>query len=252
MRLQQVAFVLHHPASAENVGAVARVVANFGLGRLVLVAPPAWDGPARSGEGTGREDALRRARRTARGAEPLLASAEVHADLRAALAGATWACGTSSRAVSGRASLSPRDLAAEVARRSEGGLVAVVFGQERRGLSDAELRACQAVCAIPARPEHPSLNLAQAAAVVAYELAAAAAARPTRALPPETARLATVEALFDLLRDLLGGVGFLDPRSPEVILAEWRRLLARAEATQREVETLTAAARALLRRLASR
>jgi tRNA/rRNA methyltransferase len=195
---------------------------------------------------------LRRARRTARGAEPLLAGAELHADLRKALAGSTWACGTSSRGVSGRPPLSPRDLAAEVARRSEAGPVAVVFGEERRGLSDAELRACQAVCAIPTRPDHSSMNLAQAAAVVAYELGLAGGARAAPAPRQEPARLATVDALFDRLGVLLARSGFLDPRNPDAILAEWRRLLARAEATQREVETLTAGARALLRRSTGR
>lgn len=248
MRLENVAFVLHRPSSAENIGAVARALRNFGLSRLELVAPPAWGGPSRSGEGrTGGEDVLLRARRTARHAADLLERAGLHADLRGALAGATWACGTSSRAPEGWARLSPRELAAEIARRSPAGPVAVVLGEERRGLSDAELSLCQAVCTIPTDPGYDSMNLAQAAAVLAYEIALAGGAGPAPAPPGEPARHATVEALFGALAELLAAAGYLNPQRPEAILYEWRRLLARAEPTQREVEILTAGVRALKR-----
>ena len=68
----------------------------------------------------------------------------------------------------------------------------------------------------------------------------------------EPARHATVEALWDRLRALLGAAGYLNPQNPEHILAELRRLLARAEPTQREVELLLAAMRALERTLRER
>jgi tRNA/rRNA methyltransferase len=250
MDLDPVTFVLHRPSAAENIGAVARVLANFGLPRLSLVAPPAWSGPSRTGEGaSGREDVLLRARRTARHASPLLVQAAVHGDLREALTGCTWACGTSSRAVAGRPVLSPRQLGEEVARRGLAGPVAVVFGEERRGLSDAELDLCQAVCAIPTSAAYDSMNLAQAAAVLAYEIALAAGASSAPAPPEAPARHATVEALFDQLARVLGQVGYLNPQSPELILAEWRRVLSRAEPAQREVELLVAGVRAVARAL---
>ncbi|MFL5261737.1 MAG: rRNA methyltransferase, partial [Anaeromyxobacteraceae bacterium] len=65
------------------------------------------------------------------------------------------------------------------------------------------------------------------------------------------ARHATVEALWTQLTALLGASGYLNPQNPEHILADWRRLLGRAEPTQREVELLLAAVRALARRLAA-
>jgi tRNA/rRNA methyltransferase len=249
MDLTRVTIVLHRPSSAENLGAVARAMKNFGLSRLAIVAPPSWQGPAREGEGTAREDVLRRARRTARRAADLLDRAEVHPDLRSALAGSTWVCGTTSRQPEGRPQLDPRALGAEAARRSPVAEIAVLFGEERRGLSDAELDPCQAVCTIPTAPAYDSMNLGQAAAVVCYELAAA---RPSPlAVPPagEPARADTVEALWDRLRELLSAAGYLNPQNPEHILGDWRRLLARAEPTQREVELLAAAARALLRKV---
>src|SRR5512143_2681831 len=214
MRLENVTFVLHRPSSAENIGAVARVLANFGLARLALVAPASWTGPSRSGERmTGGEAVLRRARRTARRASARLEAAAVHGSLREALAEVTWACGTSSRVVEGRAPLTPRELAAEVARRSEAGPVAVVFGEERRGLSDAELRRCQAVCAIPTDAAYDSMNLAQAAAVIGYELALAGGAAPAPPPGAEPARLATVEALFERLAAVLATAGYSNPQN---------------------------------------
>jgi tRNA/rRNA methyltransferase len=240
--------VLHRPQSAENLGAVARVMKNFGLARLSVVAPPAWSGPPRrGGAGTAREDVLARARRTARKASELLDAADIQGDLRAALRGCTWVCGTTSRAVEGRPSLEPRAVAAEVVRRRAAGDVAIVFGEERRGLSDAELSLCQAVCTIPTTTAYDSMNLAQAVAVVAYELAVAS--RPSAPAPPAEppARHETVEALWERTRALLSAAGFLNPQNPELILAELRRVLARAEPTQREAELLAAAVRALER-----
>ncbi len=278
MNPQNITFVLHRPSSAENIGAVARAMKNFGLSQLALVAPPSWTGaPRGGGTGSAREEVLLRARKTARHASGLLDGASVHGDLRAALAGVTWACGTTSREPEGRPRLSPPVLAEELRRRSALGPVALVFGEERRGLSDRELTLCQAVCSIPTAPAYDSMNLAQAVAVLAYELRLAeprqaealhrsASPAPSSAgtwLPEEAAHLgrapraaeparhATLEALWAQLAGLLGEVGYLNPQNPEHILAEWRLLLARAEPTQREVELLTAAARALSRRLAA-
>ncbi len=253
MLLENVTLVLHRPSAAENIGAVARVMRNFGLRRLAIVAPPSWGGAARSGEGrSGGEDVLLRARRTARRAAVLLEGAAVLPDLASALAGSTWACGTSSRAIEGRPRLSPREVAAELGRRSQAGPVALVFGEERRGLSDAELTLCQAVCTIPTDAAYDSMNLAQAAAVLAYELALGGGASPPQPPAGEPARHATVEALFERLGGLLAQAGYLNPQNPEAILAEWRRLLARAEPTQREVELVTAGLRALGRKLGGR
>ena len=269
MSLGKVRLVLHRPSSADNLGAAARALKNFGFSRLAVVTSPAWEGLPRSGgTGTAREEIMARARRLARHASDVLTSAEFHADLRGALGAATWTCGTTSRDLPGRPRLSPRELAAEVAARAGHGEVAVVFGEERRGLSDAELDLCQAVCSIPTSPAYDSMNLAQAVAVVSYELSLAFAARaagapaasgpaagpavgPQLPQPPrgEPARHATVEALWARLSTLLSAAGYLNPQNPEAILAEWRHLLGRADPTQREIELLLAGAKALERKL---
>jgi tRNA/rRNA methyltransferase len=254
MSLGKVRVVLHRPSSADNLGAAARAMKNFGLSRLVVVTPPAWAGPPRGGGGgTAQADVLVRAARLARHATDLLDRAEFHAELGGALGQATWVCGTTSRAVAGRPQLTPRQLGEEAARRASSGEVAVVFGEERRGLSDAELELCQAVCTIPTSPDYDSMNLAQAVAVLCYELSnGAGPGRPAGAgaAAAEPARRATVEALWERLTALLAAAGYLNPQNPEHILADWRRLLSRAEPTQREVELLLAAVRALERQVA--
>lgn len=260
MSFEKVRIVLHRPANADNLGAAARVMMNFGLSRLAVVVPPAWAGaPRGGGDGTAQDDVLRRAARLARHATVLLDRAEFHPDLASALGPATWVCGTSSRELPGRPRLSPRQLGEEVARRAPTGELALVFGEEQRGLSDAELELCHAVCTIPTSPDYDSMNLAQAVAVLCYELACgggaeAAAEQPASGLgggvgapPSDPARHATVEALWARLQVLLAASGYLNPQNPEQILAEWRRLLTRAEPTQREVELLLAAVRALER-----
>jgi tRNA/rRNA methyltransferase len=246
-----VIFVLHRPSSAENLGAVARVLANFDLPRLSVVAPSSWSGVPRTGRGeNAREDVFRRARRTARKGAAVLESAEVKSDLASALEGTVWACGTTSRAVLGRPQLTPRELGAEVARRAGTGRVAVVLGEERRGLSDSELTLCSAVCTIPTGAAYDSMNLAQAAAVLAYEIALGRGAGLGSLAATEPARHETIEAFWGRMKALLGSAGYLNPQNPDAILAEWRRLLARAEPTQREAELLAAAVRSLERTLA--
>jgi tRNA/rRNA methyltransferase len=154
--------------------------------------------------------------------------------------------------VEGRPQLDPAALGREVARRSAAGPVAIVFGQERRGLSDAELESCQALCAIPTSLAYDSMNLAQAAAVIAWEIASAEATGGPAATPPDPARHETLEALWDRARALLAAAGYLNPQNPDQVLGELRRLLARAEPTQREAELCVAAVRALERLLRER
>jgi tRNA/rRNA methyltransferase len=255
MILEKVTFVLHRPSSAENIGSVARAMKNFGLSRLAIVAPPSWDGlPRGGGEGSARVEVLSRARKTARRAADVLDQASIHPDARSALGAVTWVCGTSSRDLPERPILSPRDLARELCARGARGPVAVVFGEERRGLSDRELSICQAVCRIPTHGAYDSINLAQACTVIAYELAVASSADRDVAgvaMNPgqEPARHELMETLWERLAALLARTGYLNPQNPELILAEWRRVLARADPTQREVELLLAAVRSVARKL---
>jgi tRNA/rRNA methyltransferase len=95
---------------------------------------------------------------------------------------------------------------------------------------------------IPTSPDHPSLNLAQAVLVLAYELYVSAV--PARSLegPPLASAGETADAVQDLRAALLG-IGYLNPDQPDEVLAELRGLLLRARPTAREVTLLRGLAR---------
>jgi tRNA/rRNA methyltransferase len=127
--------------------------------------------------------------------------------------------------------------------------MSVVFGPEANGLSRHELALCHVLVHVPTDPAHPSLNLAQAVLLLAYELRLAALEEPRE---PEglaggqdeaRAPAGDLEQALGDLREALLEIGYLDPASPERILTELRRLVARAGPTVREVTLLRGLAR---------
>jgi TrmH family RNA methyltransferase len=200
---------------------------NMGLRTLRLVGRPA-----------GLDDP--EARSLAYGAWDLLDGAAVHGTLREAVAGSTFVVGTSGRRTSD--AWTPRRLATEAASRAGSGRLSLVFGPEATGLGNDELALCHVRVHIPTSPEHSSLNLAQAVLVLGYEMLLSAETPK----PPEEAPRASageIESVLDDLRAALLGIGYLNPDNPEAILAELRRLIARAGPTPREVALLRGLAR---------
>lgn len=218
------------PARPANVAAAARAMKNMGLRRLTLVDPP----PA---------SFEREARALAYGAWDVLDAARRAASLADAVAGCAFVAGASSRG--GAAAWSPRRLGRSLAERSRGGAAALVFGPEASGLSNQELRLCHETVTIPADPEQPSLNLAQAVLLVAYELRVAPEPETPAGSAGPPAASAVLEDALRALRDGLLAVGYLDPASPDPILAELRRLIARAAPSEREVGLLRGIGRQL-------
>lgn len=230
--LAEVSFVLHRPRSLDNVGAVARVIKNFGLGRLVLVDPLSYS--------------FERARKLAVGAEDVLERLYVHRSLADALAETTFSVATTSRQLVRRRPLSPAELGVRV--EACRGPLAIVFGEEKRGLSDAEIEPCHEVCCIPTERAQPSMNLAQSAAVLAYALRAATRPEAPGGEPRATQR--TLEAAVSEARRALSAAGFLNPQNPEAILGELVRTWTRAGLTPREAELWQNAFRKLADELA--
>jgi tRNA/rRNA methyltransferase len=168
-------FVLVRPRIAENVGAAARALANFGLDDWALVAPPAGD--------------LAAGRRLAVHAEPLIEGVLAVPSLDEAVADCALVIGTTSRRVRGRHPLLPEEAARAAAELAPRGRTALVFGGERDGLSASELERCDAISAVPTDERQPSLNLAQAVVVYAHAVGRAiedrrAAAAHLRTAPP--------------------------------------------------------------------
>jgi tRNA/rRNA methyltransferase len=225
---RMVRLVLVRPRNPENLGAVARVMKNFGLGDWAVVSLGTHDFAA--------------ARRVAVHAEDLLDRPRVVATLDEAVADCAWVVGTSSRRLRGRRRLSPADVASEALRRAPEGRTAVVFGEERSGLTNTELHRCHDLSAIPAAEEQPSLNLAQAVAVYAWELREAALgglAAPA-ALPAGGATDAELSRIEEALRGALRAARFLAGPERHAV-RDLQDTLRRARLSRREARLWLAA-----------
>jgi TrmH family RNA methyltransferase len=121
--------------------------------------------------------------------------------------------------------------------------VALIFGTERTGLTNADLQRCQAAVHIPADPAFSSLNLAAAVQVLSYELRVAQLARGTAAAPGRErdeppATLAELEGFFEHLERALAAIDFFKGRAATTIMNRLRRLFHRAAPSPREVMIL--------------
>jgi len=155
--LSRVSILLCRPRYGGNIGAAARAVKNMGLGGLALVAPEEYS----RGE----------ARMFASNASDVLEGARTFDTIDEAVAGCRIVLGTSRRVKSHRIRImTPRESAGHIIGNLGDGDGAILFGPEDNGLTSAELAQCQGIISIPADERHPSLNLAQAVMVVAYEL----------------------------------------------------------------------------------
>jgi len=223
-RLRIVLVRTTHPG---NIGAAARAMHTMGLTRLTLVAPKHLPD---------RDDAVALA---AHGAH-ILEAAERVASLDDALAGAALTIGLSARPreFAGRV-VNVREAARQAVTHSEHGDVAFVFGTEMSGLTNEELARCAIAATIPANPAYPSLNLAAAVQVAAYELRVAVAGGVVWSAPEHPrATYDEVEGLYAHAERTLTAMAFLKPEMPKRLLPRLRRLFARAALEREEVNIL--------------
>jgi tRNA/rRNA methyltransferase len=224
--LSRVRVVLVEPQEPMNVGAVARAMRNFGLARLYLVNPAPRVGPPWA----------REAYWLAVHAEEILDRAVAVDSLMEALADVELVVATTGR---------PRELypapvvpAWEVPARvlSVEGEVALVFGRETFGLTNEELALAHVIGTIPTAPEQPSLNLAQAVVVFAYELFKAVGEE--RFPREELAQVAALEAFFEDLGRYVLEIGFTDQNRFPHAMRRLRRIFHKARLTPGEVQML--------------
>lgn len=267
-----VRIVLVRPQGAGNIGSVARVMANFGLSRLYLVAP--------------RADPLGfDARAMACSAQSVLEHACRTDSLVEALAGCRWVCGTTARVGERRhPELTARSLGEVLLQNLP---AALVFGPEDAGLPAEDLDLCHTVLTIPTAPRLHSLNLAQAVAIVAYELWVASIsaelrepgpissvpgqsdrsdrsdrregsgvpdrsglpAPSTGPSPPDLATAEELEATLDHLRKTLDAIGYFRQTAPEHPMREIRRFLARARPSREDLARIRGMCRKALNAL---
>ncbi|MBP7934206.1 MAG: RNA methyltransferase [Phycisphaerae bacterium] len=229
--MARVRVILIRPQIAGNIGAVARIMENFGAGPLVLVAPQA-------------DPLHREAMQRSTHGEHRLHSARVVESLEQALQGAVFAVATSRRPgpVHQRDDLLPRDLGAALAAHVADGDLALLFGSEDNGLSREDLLACDAVVQIPASPHYPTLNLSHAVAICLYEtflsLARYRHTDEVRRRHSDPADLAMMARLTDKLQHALLTLGYLRPEKPDHLMFPIRAILSRAQLTRAEAQIL--------------
>jgi len=224
--LERIRVVLCAPSHPGNIGAAARAMQAMGLERLALVNPSRFPDPE--------------AAALAVGATGILDSAQTVPSLEAALAGTVLAIGLSARPRQFAGAVLPMRAAAhEALRFAQAGDVALVFGTEMSGLSNAELARCQVVATIPTSPTYASLNLAAAVQVAAYEIHVAASGGAVWTAPAfEPATHDEIEQLFEHGERTLIALNFLHPKQPKRLLPRLRRLFARARLEKEEVNIL--------------
>lgn len=231
--------VLVEPSHPGNIGAAARALKNMSLDELVLVRP--------------RQFPHAEANARASGADDVLAQARVVADVPAALSGCGLVFATTGRDRDQYFRVfDVRDAATRIVREAAQAPVAILFGAERTGLTNDELRSAHALLRIPANPSYTSLNLAMAVQIVSYEilqarvaLAADGAAVTGAAQAMELGRSAPpaapeqMERLYEHLAVVLDEIDFRDrTQSGTHLMRRLRLLLQRAEPDANEVNIL--------------
>lgn len=205
--------VLVRPRNPLNIGAAARAMANFGASHLRLVNPYAV--------------AFREAR-SAVGASELLQQAREHNAVADAVADCSLVVGTT--AAHNRVLQHPLHRLEEAGRmirqHLQSGRVAILFGSEKIGLTNADFSHCQWLLHIPTQAEHTSMNLGQAVAVCLYELARRAGTKPDAA-DLVRASAESNQQISETLLEALQLSGYIQPGNESACERKTRRMVLR-------------------------
>ncbi|MFY0989685.1 tRNA (cytosine(32)/uridine(32)-2'-O)-methyltransferase TrmJ [Halomonas sp. C05BenzN] len=232
--LERIRIVLIGTSHPGNIGGTARAMHNMGLEDLALVAPRCEPLTA---------DTVSRAS----GADHIVHGARTVETLEQAVADCTLVVGASARSRTlPWPMITPRELGGRLTEELAGpeSRIALIFGREDSGLSNAELQRCHAHVHIPTNPEFSSLNLAAAVQVLAYESRLAWLAtqetshRSDADTPQPLASHEELEHYFAHLERTLIAIGFHDPAMPRQLMPRLRRLTLRSRPERMELNIL--------------
>ncbi len=227
--LNRIKIVLVGTSHPGNIGSAARAMKTMGLTRLVLVSPQKFP----------HHNAIE----MASGAVDVLEEAEVVDTLAEALADVHLAIGSSARPREIKLPmLSMDEFAPHAAKQSLDSNIAIVFGRERTGLTNEELRCCDFHTMVPTNPEYGSLNLSQAVQLFGYELRkqylkdVQSELPATKPLPLATST--DLERMFIHLEQTLLLTDFLATDQPNKVMAKLKRLFKRSQLEEADVNLL--------------
>jgi tRNA/rRNA methyltransferase len=223
--------ILSEPQLGENIGACARAMANFGLHDLRLVTPrDGWPNP--------------KAEAMAAQAQPVIDGARVYPSVQSAIAelGLVFATTARDRSMA-KPVLTPAAAAHRLRDAAVKGMrTAILFGNERAGLTNDEVALADSVITIPTASGFSSLNLGQAVLLIGYEWFRAGDATPSEQIDHGGSQPAAREdliRLFEHLESELEQGGFLfPPGNRPGMIRNLRNILHRAQLTDQEVRTL--------------
>jgi len=231
--LDNIRVVLVETSHPGNIGGVARAMKNMGLSQLYLVNPNEFPSHAASSRASGAGD--------------VLASAQVCDSLQDAIADCDMVVGASARLRKvAWPQLDVRQTAELAMSKASHSTMAMVFGREDSGLSNAELDLCHYLAHIPSNPEYSSLNLAAAVQVFCYECRVAWLSEQAEDKQDndasgykfDQASSEQMEGFYAHLHQTLIDIEFLDPEKNARFMRRMRRLYNRAELDVKEVDIL--------------
>ena len=227
----QTVVVLCHPQDVRNVGSAVRAVANFGLGALRVVSDFDFDEADLHNFSSFSLDAI---------------TYERCDSLEQALADRKRILGTSRRSRDPNAP--PSWPAAELPQRLvPPAPTAILFGNERTGLTREEVDRCQALIHIPTNERFESMNLSHAVAVIAYELARPQNCAPRAIAPILRAPEPAIEGFYAHVHAVSEAMGYPPGRNADVFTRKMRKILTRANPDSAELSMLAGLMSELLR-----
>ena len=226
------AIILVHPQLGENIGMVARAMANFGLAELRLVNPR---------DGWPSEKAISAASK----ADHVIEAAKVYPSLEEAVSDLEFVYATTARDRYGYKEVRSPVVAADDLRTRfrTGQKTGILFGRERTGLTNEEIALADELVTFPVNPAFASLNLAQAVLLMSYEWMKSGLASvedtPFDALPQRPAKKEELQGLFDHVEETLDARGYFRPAEKKPKLVEnLRAILTRPSFTGTEIQVL--------------
>ncbi|MCX8147520.1 MAG: RNA methyltransferase, partial [Candidatus Woesearchaeota archaeon] len=166
MALPFISVVMVEPETPGNIGATARVMANFGFQELILVNPKCNHLSKESYD------------RASHG-KYIIENAKIIYSLNNVFENFDYAIGTTCRVGTDynilRSPLTPKQLAGKIASISSKAngkkpKIAILFGRESSGLTNNEIKKCDFIVTIPTPKDYPSMNISHAAAIMLYEI----------------------------------------------------------------------------------
>jgi len=225
--MENLTVVLNKPKHPGNIGSVARCAKNMGISSIIVINPPNAD----------REQIEQLATHCALDVVEKIQYCE---SLEQALAPFQYVVGTTGRSGDTslkRAMIYPRTMAEMIVDISQHNSVALVFGPEDRGLTNAELRYCDLLVKIPTSDALRSINLSHAVMIICYEIFTACFEEPS-VFTQKLATVAETEAMYEHLKAMFLRIGFIKTQNPDYWMTNVRRFFSRTTLLAKDVKII--------------